>query len=160
MDKSERWNILRKYIHESGAISDGVCDFFFGDNEKYILGVGRQAAVVLEICRNFKTEIKGIISENNLVSADINVVDAERKGYWRERIGSLPVKNIDELPDKEQVQVILTVGNQRYEAVEKALAERGFLPNNIFRCDWEHNTDLRKICYRLYKDEYDAWRGI
>ena len=58
------------------------------------------------------------------------------------------------------IQIILTVGNKKYEEYEKKLAELGFDPKCIFRCNWEHNTDLRKICYKAYRLEYEDWRGI
>ena len=153
MDKAKLTGILKKYIYESDSVSNNVCDFFFSDMDKYILGTGRQAAVVLEICRNFKTEIAGIIIEPSTVFMDSC---GDRKGYWSELIKGMPVLTVDDLSENN-IQIIMTVGCQNYDACEELLIHKGFDRNSIFRCDWNRNTDLRNICYKVYCDEVENY---
>ncbi len=158
MEKEELWELAREYIKESASVSNKVCNFFFTDTDKYVVGTGRQAAVVLEICRNFRTKINNLISESSIIGNKNNSYLLERKGYWKECTDSVPVITIDSVPPSKEIQFILTVGSANYAEYERILLTKGFKSDKLFRCDWDHNTDLRKICYTLYKIEYDRWR--
>ncbi len=158
MNTKELQEIITNGIHDSSAISNEMCSFFFSPMDKYILGTGRQAAVVLEMCRNMKVDIKGLISEDNFVP-QMNVDNIiYRRGYWKDCIVKTPVISIEELICKEDSQIILTVDKKYYSEFESYLMEYGIKRELIFGCMWEHNTDIKKILYKAYMTDYNNWR--
>ncbi len=159
MEKEELWKLYKRLIEDSTAVSNRVCDFFFSQGDKFIVGTGRQAAVVMELCRNFKTDIAGLIPEQDFLDSVCVTGLYERKGYWRECIDALPVIRIADFKSNANAQFILTVEREKYDLFERSLMTRGFSRDNIFGCDWNHNYDLRKICYEVYKEEYNQWQS-
>ena len=51
----------------------------------------------------------------------------------------------------------MAVGGSNYLKAEKILSDH--MIKHVYRCEWDSNSYLRKICYEVYKDEYDSWRG-
>jgi len=144
MNENEYRRLVIEYIEESSNVDNEVINYFFSENNKYILGSGRQAAVCLEICRNLKCNIEGIISDN---SYDFSL----RKGFWRDLINSTKVIKISEIPNKGNSQILMAISHADYASAREKLQLEGFKKENIYICNWNHNVDLRDICYYAYE---------
>ena len=145
------WNqVCMQKIQANEQISDKMIEFFSTFEEKYIFGTNRQAAVCLELCRNMKVEVNG------LIVTDVFCDKSIRKGYWKELVESIPFYTLEQIRKKNTAAYILmTVGTDYYDKSERVLREFGFM--NIYRCEWSSNQVLRQIAFDAYKTFYEEW---
>lgn len=137
-------------IRCSDAVSDRIIEYFTAKENKYIFGTNRQAAVCLEICRYMQLPVKGVIQTSILCDT------GERKGYWKELMQGTDRYSLEQVASQDKdAYILMAVGQEHYEKAEIILKKNGL--HNIYRCEWRSNTDLRMICYEVYKEKMELW---
>ncbi len=113
--ENELWkNKCIEKLRGNPEIDDSVIKFVKSSNAKYIVGQSRQAAVCLEIARNFKIKIDGL-----LVLEEFHD-ETERKGYWKALIDDMQVYTPRQLREKgKSIDVLMPVGEKNYSECER-----------------------------------------
>lgn len=133
--------LYRNAMEKTPYIDNCMIPFFFGGEKKYVLGNGRQAAVCLEFCRSFGTEVSGIVLMEPFLDFGM------RKGIWKRLLDETKSIPLSALNKTDHISFLLTVGKANYESCETMLREKGFV--RLYRCMWRSNQDMRDVCYAV-----------
>ncbi len=137
-------------IQGNDGISNCVIEYFTADEDKYIYGMNRQAAVCLEICRAMKVPVKGVIQTDILCNI------GDRAGYWKSLMQNTGKYTLDQVvSENKNAYVLMTVGQENYEKAETVLKKHGLV--HLYRCEWTTNQYLRQIAYTVYEKKMEEW---
>ncbi len=124
-------------IRNHPGIKDTLLEYALYPGERYIYGMGEQAATCLGFFREMQVEICGILT---LPGYDM----ARHKGYWGRMLSDTRTVDFTEIAHREEIAVLLAIPRSSYGAACECLHRLGI--ERVFTCDWEHNQYLRDIC--------------
>jgi len=134
-------------IKSHTGIDNRILDYLSGSRERFIYGIGAQAAVCLGLFREMEVPIEGA-----LLPAGIEV--SPMRGYWGRMIDTANLVPISKLTQRQiaDAAVLITTPKDTYQEVTAYLKLCGF--QSIFTCAWGRNQYLRDICIDRYAEQY------
>lgn len=134
-------------IKRSPDIDNRIIKFISSDKEKYIYGNNLQAGVCLGIFREMGILIRGLIFPYGTERIHL-------KGYWGELVNHSPVVTFQEISKTDSLILV----TDKQVPLSYFLYE-GFREDDIYYCLWKHNSNLKDICYEVYREKLTNQKG-